>query len=93
MKFEEALEFFMFDDDYSLEDLIKIYLDNIFVMNEYDFTDLKDQMNKLNAAKDCLLEHLLEKKIIENNLDDVCSYREQKMMELEFFFALGENIS
>ena len=28
---------------------------------------------------------------IENNLDDVCSYREQKMMELEFFFALGEN--
>lgn len=91
MKFEEALEFFMFDDDYSLEDLIKIYLDNIFIMNEYDFTDLKDQMNKLNAAKDCLLEHLLEKKIIENNLDDVCSYREQKMMELEFFFALGEN--
>ena len=91
MKFEEALEFFMFDDDYSLEDLIKIYLDNIFIMNEYDFTDLKNQMNKLNAAKDCLLEHLLEKKMIENNLDDVCSYREQKIMELEFFFAHVEN--
>lgn len=91
MKFEEALEFFMFDDDYSLEDLIKIYLDNIVSINEHDFTDLKEQISKLNEAKDCLLQHLLDKKMKDENLDEYSSYREKKIIELEFFFVIVKN--
>ena len=96
MKFEEALEllglpYLPLDEDYSLNDLINIYIERIALLCEQDFTDISVQMKKTNDAKDCLLKHLLEKKIKEENLDENESYREQKIMELELFFATCEN--
>lgn len=96
MKFEEALEllglpYLPLDEDYSLNDLINIYIERIVLLCEQDFTDISVQMKKTNDAKDCLLKHLLEKKIKEENLDENESYREQKIMELELFFATCEN--
>lgn len=96
MKFEEALELFglpyiPLNEDYSLNDLINIYIERIVLLSEQDFTDIRNQLKKLNDAKDCLIKHLLEKKIKEENLDENESYREQKIMELELFFATCEN--
>lgn len=96
MKFEKALEIFGMPhfplyEDYSLDDLTRIYIEKMVSFNERDFTDLKDEIKNLNDAKEYLLKHLLENKIKEDNLDESASYREQKIMKLELFFAHVEN--
>lgn len=97
MKFEKALEVFGIPhfplyEDYSFGDVIRIYYKKVISIYNRDFTDIKDQLKELNDAKDCLLKHLLERKINEENLNETEAYREQKIMEVEFSYAINKKV-